>query len=227
MKHAGIARRAALKLIFLPLVAVVAAGLLGMLLGWPAWLEALALAVAALWLLFAGFTLYFFRDPEAKTPAGPGVVVSPGHGKVDAIEILDHSPCHPGQCHRISIFLSVIDVHVQNAPVSGTIERLEREPGQFLSALKAESALHNENVLISFASTENPGETIGVRLVAGVLARRIVPFVRKGDELRRGERISLIQFGSRCDLYLPLDYKIKVKLGDKVAGGETIMAAKS
>ncbi|MGA2177088.1 MAG: phosphatidylserine decarboxylase [Verrucomicrobiota bacterium] len=227
MKHAGIARRAALKLIFLPLLAVVAAGLLGVLLGWPAWLEALALAVAALWLLFAGFTLYFFRDPEAKTPAGPGLVVSPGHGKVDAVEILMHSCTSLGTCHRISIFLSVIDVHVQNAPVSGTIERLEREPGQFLSALKAESALHNENVLIGFASTENPGETIGVRLIAGVLARRIVPFVQKGDELRRGERISLIQFGSRCDLYLPLDYKIKVKLGDKVVGGETIMAAKA
>ena len=113
----------------------------------------------------------------------------------------------------------MIDIHVQNAPVSGKIAGLRHAPGQFLSALKAESAARNENVLIEFASSESPGEKIGVRLIAGVLARRIVPFVKNGDELQRGERISLIQFGSRCDLYLPVDYKIKVKLGDKVVGG--------
>lgn len=227
MKHAGIARRAAAKLILVPLLAVFAAGLLGALLGWPAWLASLAVAVAALWLLFAGFTVYFFRDPEAKTPGAPGVAVAPGHGKVDAVEMLKESPCFAGPCHRISIFLSVIDIHVQNAPVSGKIAGLRHAPGQFLSALKAESAARNENVLIEFASSESPGEKIGVRLIAGVLARRIVPFVKNGDELQRGERISLIQFGSRCDLYLPVDYKIKVKLGDKVVGGETIVAGKA
>ncbi len=227
MKHAGIARRAALKLIFLPLAALLAVGLAGLLLGWPAWLAGLTVAVAILWLLFAGFTLYFFRDPAAQTPAAPGLAVSPAHGKVDAIEVLKESPCFPGPCHRLSIFLSVIDVHVQNAPVSGTIAVLLHAPGRFLSALKAESALHNENLLIQFSSTETPGETIGVRLIAGVLARRIVPFVKQGDQLRRGERLSLIQFGSRCDLYLPLDFKIKVKLGDKVVGGQTTLAAKS
>jgi phosphatidylserine decarboxylase len=82
-------------------------------------------------------------------------------------------------------------------------------------------------VLLGFASAESPGEKIGVRLIAGVLARRIVPFVQKGDEVRRGDRLSLIQFGSRCDLYLPLHYKIKVKPGDKVVGSQTVMAAKS
>ncbi len=96
MKHAGIARRAAAKLILVPLLAVFAAGLLGALLGWPAWLASLAVAVAALWLLFAVFTVYFFRDPEAKTPGAPGVVVSPGHGKVDAVEMLKESPCFAG-----------------------------------------------------------------------------------------------------------------------------------
>jgi phosphatidylserine decarboxylase len=227
MKHAGIARRAALKLILPPLLAVIAAGLLGLMLGWPAWLAGLAGTAAALWLLFAGFTVYFFRDPEARPPGAPGLALSPGHGKVDAIEILNQSPCFPGPCHRVSIFLSVIDIHVQNAPVSGKIAGLRHAPGQFISALKPQSALQNENVLIEFASAETPGEKVGVRLIAGVIARRIVPFVREGDELRRGQRISLIQFGSRCDLYLPLDYKIKVKLGDKVVGGETIMAAKA
>jgi phosphatidylserine decarboxylase len=227
MKHAGIARRAALKLIFLPLAAVVAAGLAGMLLAWPAWLVAGAAVLAILWLLFAGFTLYFFRDPEAQPPAAPGLALSPAHGKVDAIEVLQESPCFPGPCHRVSIFLSVIDIHVQNAPLAGKIAGLLHAPGRFLSALKAESALQNENVLLQFSSAETPGETVGVRLIAGVLARRIVPFVQKGDEVRRGERISLIQFGSRCDLYLPLDFKLKVTLGDKVVGGQTIMAAKS
>jgi phosphatidylserine decarboxylase len=132
-----------------------------------------------------------------------------------------------GPCHRISTFLSVIDVHVQNAPVAGRIVLLQRTPGQFLSALKAESGLHNENVLLGFASAEAPGEKIGVRLIAGVLARRIVPFVQMGDELRRGDRMSLIQFGSRCDLYVPLHYKIMVKPGDKVVGSQTVMAATS
>jgi phosphatidylserine decarboxylase len=227
MKHAGIARRAAIKLIVLPLAAILALAAAGLLLGWPHWLAGTASALAVLWLLFSGFTLYFFRDPVARTPATPGLAVSPAHGTVDAIEVLPASPCFSGPCHRVSIFLSVINIHVQNAPVSGQIAGLRHAPGQFLSALKAESALHNENLLIEFASSETPGETIGVRLIAGVLARRIVPFVQQGDRLERGERISLIQFGSRCDIYLPMNFHIKVKLGDKLVGGETPVAAKS
>jgi phosphatidylserine decarboxylase len=227
MKHAGIARRAALKLIFVPLTAILLTGLAGLLLGRPAWLIGLTFAVAVLWLLFAGFTLYFFRDPIAQTPSAPGLAISPAHGKVDAIEVLKASPCFPGPCHRISIFLSVVDIHVQNAPVSGRIAELSHAAGRFLNAMNAESALQNENVLIRFSSTETPGEIVGVRLIAGLIARRIVPFVKNGDEVRRGDRISLIQFGSRCDLYLPLDFKITVKLGDKVVGGETTLAAKA
>jgi phosphatidylserine decarboxylase len=146
---------------------------------------------------------------------------------VDAIEQINEPQFMGGLCHRISTFLSVIDIHVQNAPVAGKIVLLQRTPGQFLSALKAESGLHNENVLLGFASAEAPGEKIGVRLIAGVLARRIVPFVQMGDELRRGDRMSLIQFGSRCDLYVPLHYKIMVKPGDKVVGSQTVMAATS
>jgi len=96
--------------------------------------------------------------------------------------------------------------------------------GQFLNALKTESALHNENVLIGFESTDPPGQKIGIRLIAGVIARRIVPFVQQGEEVKRGERISLIQFGSRADIYLPMSAKIRVKMGDHVTGGETILA---
>jgi phosphatidylserine decarboxylase len=172
------------------------------------------------------FTLRFFRDPTARTPGTPGIIVSPGHGKVDCLDRLDDLPLLGGPCHRISIFLSVLDVHVQNAPVSGRIGSVAHAPGQFLSALRTDCARFNENVLIGFESSEVIGEKIGLRLIAGVLARRIVPFVQVGDRLERGERISLIQFGSRCELYLPLRYQIKVKLGDKVVGGETIMAAR-
>ena len=224
MKHKGQARRAALKLIFLALLGAA-------VVGGAAWglnlLPAVIIGiVVSLWVLFVLFTLYFFRDPTASTPAAPGLVVSPGHGKVDFIDKLENSEYMGGPCHRISIFLSVIDIHVQNAPIAGRISCVVHTPGKFISALKADSAAYNENVLIGFDSAETPGEKIGLRLIAGVLARRIVPFVKVGDEPARGERVSLIQFGSRCDLYIPLKYAIKIKLGDKVVGGETIMAAK-
>jgi phosphatidylserine decarboxylase len=224
MKHAGQARRAALKLIFLTLLGVAVLGLIARGINF---LPAIIIgAGASLWILFVLFTLYFFRDPVAKTPGGHGLVVSPGHGKVDCVDQLGDAPFMGGPCHRISIFLSVIDVHVQNAPVTGKVNCVVHTAGRFVSALRADSALYNENVLIGFDSSEVIGEKIGLRLIAGVLARRIVPFVKVGDELARGERISLIQFGSRCDLYLPLRYAIKIKLGDKVVGGETIMAAR-
>src|SRR5204863_478142 len=127
-----------------------------------------------------------------------------------------------GRCRRISIFLSVVEVHVQKAPVAGKIALLKHTPGEFISALKLDSAAHNENTLIGFESGERAGERIAVRLIAGVLARRIVPWVEPGQEVTRGERISLIQFGSRVDVYLPLTTQVRIGLGDKVRGGETV-----
>jgi phosphatidylserine decarboxylase len=235
MKHTGIARRAAVRLIFASLVFTLGACCIAAAAGrlgreshflWMVCVGVTA-ALGTLWLLFTLFTIYFFRDPEPNPPSGPGLVVSPGHGKVDAIEQITESQFMGGPCHRISTFLSVIDIHVQNAPVAGKVAFFKHTAGQFLSALKPESGARNENVLLGFASAETPGEKIGVRLIAGVLARRIVPFVQLGDELRRGDRMSLIQFGSRCDLYVPLHYKIKVNPGDKVVGSRTVMAAKS
>lgn len=225
MKHSGKARQSALKLVFWSLAAlmvVFAAGILATILGRVIW--DVSLALICLWAVFAGFTFYFFRDPEAKVPSGPGLVVSPAHGKVDIVDRVNEPLFMGGQCQRISIFLSVIDIHVQNAPVGGKLAFYKYTTGQFLSALKTESAEHNENALMGFESREGGGVKIGMRLIAGVLARRIVPFVKEGDEPARGERISLIQFGSRTDLYLPLSAKIKVKLGDRVVGGETVMA---
>jgi len=115
---------------------------------------------------------------------------------------------------------------VQRAPVAGRIALVKHTPGEFLSALKTESARRNENVLIGIDSSERPGERIGLRLIAGVLARRIVPWVTENEVVARGERVSLIQFGSRCDLYLPVDAQVQVKLGQHVVGGETVMATR-
>ena len=230
MKHSGRARKAAFKLILISLIAVLAVWGIGTLtVGVATVIFAIALAIApflaVVWLIFAVFTLYFFRDPEARPPVGPGLILSPGHGKIDVIDTTTEPEFMGGECQRVSMFLSVIDIHVQNAPVGGKIIFLKHSTGQFLNALKVASAIHNENVLIGFEANEPRGLRMGVRLIAGVLARRIVPFVKAGDEVARGERISLIQFGSRTDVYLPANAKIKIKLGDHVVGGETILAA--
>jgi phosphatidylserine decarboxylase len=228
MKHAGEARRAGFKIIFWTAVALCVIATMAFVGKYFAELVLiLCQGLVFLWILFALFTLYFFRDPNARTPQTPGIVVSPGHGKVDVVDQCD-DPLNPGsRCHRISIFLSVIDVHVQNAPIPGKVSLLTHTSGQFLSAVSADCALHNENVLMAFDSAEAANERVGLRLIAGLIARRIVPFVKIGDVVERGERISLIQFGSRCDLYLPLGYKVTAKLGDRVVGGETVMASRN
>jgi len=226
MKHAGKARNAAFKLIVLSLIA-----------GAVIWAVVMTIAVFAavfsafalpfligLWVLFSLFTLYFFRDPNARVPAGANVVLSPAHGKVDVIDRTVEPLFLGGECQRISIFLSVLDVHVQNAPVSGKVVFYKYTTGEFMNAIKAECADCNENALLGFESTDPPGKKIGLRLIAGVIARRIVPYIKEGDEIVKGQRISLVQFGSRGDLYLPLDAKITVKLGDHVVGGETVVA---
>lgn len=225
MKHAGKARKAAIKIILFTLVVLfVVWGLIAL----GAVLAAMAVATAPflilIWVLFSLFTLYFFRDPNPRAPVGSNLILAPGHGKVDVIDTVTEPHFMGGECRRISIFLSVIDVHVQNAPVAGTVSLVKYTMGQFLNALRTDCSVHNENVLLGFESTEPSGMKVAVRLVAGVLARRIVPYVNQGDEVRRGDRISLIQFGSRADLYLPLDVEVKVKLGDRVTGGVTVVA---
>lgn len=227
MKHAGKARSAAIKLIvasFILLLVLLGVGLLGKVLGGLIW--ALALPLIIIWLLFVAFTLYFFRDPSAKVPNDKNAIVSPGHGTVDVIDETTVSEFAGERCKRISIFLNVFNVHVQQAPVTGKVTYLKHTSGLFLNALKTESATHNENVMITFEPGGRPNDKVGIRLIAGLIARRIIPWVNVGDEVAAGERISLIQFGSRVDVYLPLKYKINTKIGDKVIGGETIIALK-
>jgi phosphatidylserine decarboxylase len=225
VKHKGKAMHAGLKLMLWMLVALVAVtvlGLVAVLVG--TFVAALAGFLFGAWALFALLCLWFFRDPDPRVPLDQGILVSPAHGTVDAIGETTESEVLGGPCRRVSIFLSIFDVHVQKAPLAGRITHLKHSPGQFLSATRAESALRNENVLVGFESSEVPGEKIALRLIAGVIARRIVPWVKVGEEVARGERISLIQFGSRVDVYLPMTAQVRVKLGDRVRGGETVLA---
>jgi phosphatidylserine decarboxylase len=225
MKHAGKARKAAFKMIVITLVLVLLVPLIGFLatlIGGA--MMFVAIFLAFLWLVFAAFTLYFFRDPNPTVPVGGNLVVSPAHGTVDVIDTASEPTFMGGECRRISIFLSVLNVHVQNAPVGGKVVHFKYTEGQFMNAMKVECVNCNENVMIGIEAAEPAGVKVGVRLIAGVLARRIVPWVERGDDVARGDRISLIQFGSRCDVYLPLSVRVHVKLGDKVVGGETVLA---
>ncbi len=227
MKHSGKASQAALKLIFTSLIilaAILATGLIAKYLGGA--VIALASALVFIWILFALFTFYFFRDPTATVPIGKNLVVSPAHGTIDVIDETSEGEFIGGKCRRVSIFLNVFNVHVQQSPIAGRVTFLKHTAGLFINAMKTDSAAHNENVLIGFSPAENAAEKIGVRLIAGLIARRIIPWVAVNDVVAAGERISLIQFGSRVDLYLPLHYTIRAKLGDKVVGGETIIASK-
>jgi phosphatidylserine decarboxylase len=225
MKHAGRARRSAFKLIFwtfIALVLILVGALLMMLVS--SIIIGVWAGLIAVWIIFALFTLYFFRDPEARVPLGQNLIVSPGHGKVDLIDEFEENEFMGGKCQRVSMFLSVIDIHVQNAPVAGKVHYVKYRPGKFMAATATECAAENECVYIGFIPSDRPTEKFGIRLIAGILARRIVPFVEEGEVVPRGERISLIQFGSRVDIYLPYSAKLKIKLGDRLVGGESVIA---
>jgi phosphatidylserine decarboxylase len=225
MKHAGKARSAALKIIFLSLAAV----LLLLLVAFLAktiggFVLGLSTTLLLLWVLFAVFTFNFFHDPDARVPAGKGLIVSPAHGTVDVLDETTENEFMGGRCRRISIFLSVLDVHVQKAPVSGKLVYHKHQDGQYLSATRSDCGSFNENVLLGMIPADFPEVKIGIRLIAGLIARRIVVWAAAGEDVVQGERISLVQFGSRGDVYLPLDAKINCRLGDKVIGGETVLA---
>ncbi|MGA9717431.1 MAG: phosphatidylserine decarboxylase [Acidobacteriaceae bacterium] len=168
--------------------------------------------------LLAAFFLWFFRDPNRPIPAGPGLVVSPADGKVTEVAPI-HTP--DGDRIRLSIFLSVFDVHVNRSPVAGIVRSIRYKRGEFLNALDPASAERNEQNVVTM---EGEGCIISLRLIAGLLARRIVFLPKEGDTLRRGERVGLIKFGSRCDLILPGDAHIRVERGQRVKGGESILA---
>ncbi|MDW8310689.1 MAG: phosphatidylserine decarboxylase [Verrucomicrobiales bacterium] len=225
MKHAGKARQAALRLVWLSfaaLVAVLVAGVLAAIIG--SLVIGMAFALVCLWALFAAFTMYFFRDPEPRAPSDALAIVSPAHGRVDVVDEITEGEFMGGPCRRVSIFLSIFDVHVQRAPVSGKIVFMRHREGQFLSATRSDCGRFNENVLLGFEPSGFPDRRIGVRLIAGVIARRIVVWAAAGEAVERGERLSLIQFGSRVELYLPAGVTLHCQPGQKVRAGETVLA---
>jgi phosphatidylserine decarboxylase len=170
--------------------------------------------------LAGAFFAYFFRDPDRQVPAAPGLVVSPADGRVMIAGPSDGRWAPPGTWKQVTIFLSPMDVHMNRSPVGGRITRIEYRPGAFLPAYK-ESANANE---LNEVWIEADGRTVVFRQVVGILARRIVCRVREGDEVQRGERIGLMKFGSRMDVFLPTDADLLVSVGDRVVGGETILA---
>jgi phosphatidylserine decarboxylase len=225
VKHKGKALAAAGAILAkVVLVVIFLVGLVS--LGWPKGTVGLALAATfcALGLLMALFTLYFFRDPDAQVPPGAGLVVAPAHGTVDVIDETEEPTVMGGRCRRVSIFLNVFNVHVQQAPVAGEVTLVKHTPGKFLNAMRTDCAQFNENVLLGFQASDPAGATVGVRLITGLIARRIIPWLAVGERVTKGERIALIQFGSRANLYLPLNAEVTVQLGDKVVGGTTVMA---
>lgn len=170
--------------------------------------------------VLGGFFAYFFRDPDRTVPQGPGLVVSPADGKVILAGPADRRWAPPGEWKQVTIFLSPVDVHMNRSPVGGKITVIDYRPGKFLPAYK-ESANDNE---LNEVWVESEGRTIVFRQVVGLLARRIVCRVEPGDEVERGERIGLMKFGSRMDVFLPLDMELLVSAGDRVVGGETVLA---
>jgi phosphatidylserine decarboxylase len=181
------------------------------------------LAGAWLWssvpLLLAVFFLWFFRDPERPIPQGEGLVVSPADGKVT--EVL-RVTTPEGESLRLSIFLSVFDVHVNRSPIGGLLREVRYQKGEFLNALNPASAERNEQNLAVVEADD--GYSIAFKQIAGLLARRIVFDPRPGTRLERGQRIGMIKFGSRVDVSLPGNAQLQVKRGDRVKGGSSILA---
>jgi phosphatidylserine decarboxylase len=168
--------------------------------------------------LLALFLMWFFRDPSRKIPTEPGVIVSPADGKVEDAEWIETTA---GSRVRVSIFLNVFDVHVNRVPVGGTVSLVEYREGQFLNALNAESAVHNEQTLITIDTGDY---SVSFKQIAGVLARRIICNLREGDRVVRGQRMGLIKFGSRTDVLLPANVELRVRAGDRVKGGSSVLA---
>ncbi len=181
--------------------------------GW-AWLGAIVFLAGL-------FSLFFFRDPVRLITAGPREIVSPADGAVVGIEDLENTPYYNGPCKRVSIFLSVFDVHVNRAPATGTVTAIRHQDGGYVNALRADSSEKNESHA-GWMDTECGPRT--VRQISGAVARRIVCVPVVGDNLEKGEKFGMIKFGSRTELYLPPEADVLVKLKDTVRAGATIMA---
>ena len=191
------------------LVPAAAACILALFGWWPA---ATGVGIVAL------ASLGFFRDPERTTPTGAGLLLAPADGRVMRIDEVEDP--WVGDAVRTSIFLSPLDVHVNRSPMAGLVESVDQARGRFMAAYKDEASELNERCTVAL---QGEGARVSVKQIAGVLARRIVCRVERGDKLAAGARFGLIRFGSRTDLLVPRSAEMRVKVGDRVRGGETVM----
>ena len=182
---------------------------------WPLWLLAFVLTLVALWVA------YFFRDPERTGARGAQLVIAPADGKVVMITEVDEPMFVHGRATRVSIFMNVFNVHVNRYPVSGTVRYVHRNPGKFLNAAAEASSLENEQTSVGL---EADGQRILVRQIAGLIARRIHTYSREGERVEQGERMGLIRFGSRVDVFIPVASRVQVKVGQMTVAGTTIIA---
>ena len=191
----------------------------------PVLLAALVLAsldyptLALVCLLLAGFVCFFFRNPQREIPDGGNLVVSPADGKVVKIAVLPESETNPSG-HLVSIFLNILDVHVNRSPIQGELEQFEYRRGRFRVAFDEEASRVNEQNILTIRGRQLK---VTVKQIAGILARRVVCWKKPGHRLERGELIGLIRFGSRVDILLPKEVTLRVKVGDKVKGGSSII----
>jgi phosphatidylserine decarboxylase len=182
---------------------------------WPLWLFAFALTLVALWVA------YFFRDPERAGARGDQLVIAPADGKVVMITEVDEPTFVHGRAIRLSIFMNVFNVHVNRYPVSGTVRYVHRNPGKFLNAAIEQSSLENEQTSVGL---EVGDRRILVRQIAGLIARRIHTYSREGERVEQGERMGLIRFGSRVDVFVPPGSVVRVKVGETTVAGFTVIA---
>ena len=186
----------------------------------------LFLGYISFWLALVGvllvvYTFYFFRDPERVVPSDPDVVVAAADGKIVAIEEVEESEVVKGTMKRVAIFLSVFDVHTNRAPVAGTVTYTERRVGKMLDARHPDASRLNECRTWAIA---HENRVVVVRQITGAIARRIVAWAKVGQSVARGERFGMIRFGSRTEVYLPMDTEIVCKVGDRVQSGVSVIA---
>jgi phosphatidylserine decarboxylase len=182
---------------------------------WTLWLVAVIITLLALWVA------YFFRDPERIGERGPKLVVAPADGKLIMMTEIDEPAFVGGRALRLSIFMNVFNVHVNRYPIDGTVKYVHYNPGKFLNAAAEKSSLENEQ---SSVGIQLGSYKILVRQIAGLIARRIVTYSKMGDTVKQGERMGMIRFGSRVDIFIPTTSKLRVKVGELTTAGSTVLA---
>ena len=205
-------------LTFIAIAALIAVGAFAVALNrrsFPLWLLAIALVILAIWVA------YFFRDPEREGERGPHLVIAPADGKVVLISDVDEPTFIGGRATRVSIFMNVFNVHVNRYPVSGVVRYVDYKQGKFVNAIGEQASLENEQRSVGI---ESDGQRILVRQIAGLIARRIVTYSQEGEQVQQGDRMGLIRFGSRVDVFVPAGSPLRVKVGDITVAGVTVLA---